>query len=153
MQRLITIVLLLTELMFLGMSGLAQTPEAVEVVSPGYPTRPNGTRDQGEVKVEIKIDSLGAVILAKAVSGPESLYFVAEKAAQKWRFRASNNSVESWEIVFAFILQKGIGDPPLVSSIFKAPNRVEIFSEYRETVTISDPPVEDVGKKRRKKNP
>ena len=45
----------------------------------------------------------------------------------------------------------GLGDPPAISGVFKAPNRVEVFAEYRKIVTIVDPPVEDVDKASKQK--
>jgi TonB family protein len=128
----------------------AQTPQVVEAAAPGYPRLPSGARESGEVQVEISIAASGEVVSAKALTGPDRLRPVAEGAARKWRFKAQDRPTEKWTITFGFNLRPGLGDPPLVASVFKGPDRVDVFGEERKVVTISDPPVEDVDKVRKK---
>jgi len=130
---------------------LAQTPEVQQAVAPSYPRLPPGFRESGEVQVEIAITRSGEVSLAKATMGPDRLRGAAESAARKWRFKPQNNATEKWVITFAFIMQQGVTDPPLIASVFVSPNRMEIFEKARETITISDPAVVDVEKARRQK--
>lgn len=131
-------------------SACAQTPQVVEAAAPGYPSLPSGGRESGDVRVEIGIAASGEVISAKAVSGPDRLRRVAEGAARKWRFKAQERPTEKSVITFGFNLRPGIGEPPVVASVFKGPDRVDVFAEERKVVTISDPPVEDVDKARKK---
>lgn len=144
-----------TALLLQGIGGngmvYAQLPQVEEVATPGFPRLPLTEREGGEVQVEVAISSSGEVVSARAVSGPDRLRAVAERAARKWKFRSQDRATEKWTITFAFIFRPGLGDPPAVSAIFKAPNRVEVFAEERKVVTIVDPPVEDVDKARKKK--
>lgn len=128
----------------------AQTPQVVEAAAPGYPRLPSGGRESGEVQVGISIAASGEVVSAKAISGPDRLRPVSEGAARKWRFKAQDRPTEKLVITFGFNLRPGLGDPPLVASVFKDPNRVDVFAEEKKVITISDPPVEDVDKARKK---
>ncbi len=128
----------------------AQVPEVVEAAAPGYPRLPSGGRESGEVQVEVAIGSSGEVVIAKALSGPERLRAAAEGAARRWRFRAQGNRTERSVITFGFNLRPGLGEPPAVAAVFKGPDRIDVFAEERKVVTISDPPVEDVDKARKK---
>ena len=57
----------------------------------------------------------------------------------------------SAQIVFEFVLQKGLTDPPAVTSIFTPPNRVVVFAERRDLVIIADPALENMGKQKKPK--
>ncbi len=89
----------------------------------------------------------GSVIEAHAISGPVMLRPVAERTAGGWRF--APNQRDKARIVFAFILQGGLADPPAVASIFKPPNRLEVFAMKRDVIVISDPPVEEIKKQKK----
>ena len=122
----------------------------LEAAAPGYPRLPSGGRESGEIQVEISIAASGEVVSAKAVSGPDRLRPAAEGAARKWRFKAQDRPTAKSVITFGFNLRPGLGDPPDVASVFKEPDRVDVFAEEKKVVTISDPPVEDVDKARKK---
>jgi len=125
---------------FFGAGVVAQdSARVVHVAAPGYPQMTSGGRIEGEVPVEVDVTPDGAVRKAQSQSGPAMLRAAAETAARQWRFAPSGP--EKVQIVFAFILQEGLGDPPAVASLFKAPNRIEVFAMKRELVVISDPPV------------
>ncbi|MES1258528.1 MAG: TonB family protein [Acidobacteriota bacterium] len=128
----------------------AQTPQVLEAAAPGYPQLPSGGRESGEVQVEVAIGTSGEVVNAKAVSGPERLRAAAEGAARKWRFKVQDKPTEKWLVTFGFNLRPGLGEPPAVPSVFKAPDRIDVFAAERKIVTISDPPLEDVDKVRKK---
>jgi TonB family protein len=121
-------------------------PKPIEVAVPGYPHLPSGAREEGEVAVDLQIDNDGKVLNARATTGPERLRSWALAAALKWRFEASRPGPA--QIVFAFVLQKGLTDPPAMTSIFTSPNRVVIFAERRNLVIIADPPLENMGKQK-----
>jgi len=125
----------------------AQNPQVTEAAAPGSPRLPSGGREGGEVHVEITIGTSGEVASAKAVSGPERLRAVA---ARKWRFRAQERPPEKWIITFGFNLRPSLGEPPTIAAVFKGPDRMDVFAEERKVITISDPPVEDVDKARKK---
>jgi len=111
-------------------------PEVEEAVAPSYPRLTTGEegKEQGEVQVDIGISTNGQVTYCKAVSGPEWLRPAAENAARAWRFRPMERSIEKWSITFAFIMKKDVSYPPAISTIFKLPNRVEIYTKYRKIV-------------------
>jgi len=132
----------------LSQEGLIQI---VEVAIPGYPRLPSGAREEGEVQVELTIAPSGRVSEAKAMTGPALLRTSAQAAAGLWCFRPLNQGQPAkWKVTFAFLLKPDLGDPPAVTSIFRPPDRVEVFAEKREVVTIADPPVEDVKKGKKK---
>jgi len=102
---------------------------------------PSGARDEGEISVEVEIARDGHVLSAKATAGPLHLRVFAENAARRWRFESSDTESASALLVFAFVLQRHLGDPPIVTATFKAPNRVEVVTERREIVILADPPM------------
>lgn len=124
-------------------------PVVIEAVAPGYPRQPSGGREDAEVQVEITIDSEGSVVAAKALSGPSALRAVAESAAREWKFEKQDRSA-TMELVFAFLQRTGLGDSPKACAAYKAPNRIEVFAEAREIVTIADPQMVDVEKEKKK---
>jgi hypothetical protein len=152
-MRNITLIVVGVLVHMVGIHGgaIGQTAEVVEAAVPSYPKLPSGGRENGEVKVEVKIGPTGVVTAAKAISGPERLRSTAEFAASKWRFAAGKAQSREVELVFAFIRQLGVGDPPATMAVFKPPNRMEIFAEEREVITIADPQMVDVEKERKKK--
>lgn len=128
----------------------AAEPKPVEVAIPGYPRLPSGAREEGEVNVDLQIDNDGKVLNARATTGPERLRPWAQAAALKWRFEGSMPGTT--HVVFAFVLQKGLTDPPAITSVFTSPNRVVVLAERRDLVIIADPPLENMGKQKRPKN-
>lgn len=129
----------------------AEQPKALEVAVPGYPRLPDGSYEEGEVVVDLELDSGGKVLSAKAMSGPDRLRRWAEAAALKWRFEASMPG--TIRLVFAFVSQRGQTDPPAVAGIFTPPNRVVVIAEKRDLVIIADPPLENMGKQKAPKKP
>lgn len=128
----------------------AQTPHVIEAAAPGYPRLPSGGRQSGEVQVEVTIRASGEVETARAVSGPDRLRAAAEVAARKWMFKNQEMATEKLMLMFGFNLRPALGDPPAVPAVFKLPDRIDVYAEQRQVVTISDPPVEDVDKDRKK---
>ena len=126
----------------------AEQPKALEVPVPGYPRLPSGAREEGEVAVDLEIDGDGKVVSAKATTGPERLRPWAQAAALKWRFESSMPTTV--QVVFAFVLQRGLSDPPAITSTFTPPNRVVVIAEKRDLVSIADPPLENMGKQPKK---
>ncbi len=129
--------------------GLAQERIPAEVAVPSFPKIPPGTEESGDVQIEVSISQSGDVTGAKAVSGPQRLRAAAVLAAKRWRFRPQEKPTDAWVITFAFIYRTGIGDPPSIASLFKPPNRVEVYALERKVVVIEDPPVGVVKKNRK----
>lgn len=140
---------ILTQIVGAGAVIRAQPPQVIEAAAPGYPRLPSGGRESGEVQVQLAIAASGEVARAQALSGPDRLRSAAEVAARKWRFGTQDKPTEKWIISFGFNLRPGLGDPPAVLVVYRAPNRIDVFAEQREVFTISDPPLEDVDKGRK----
>ena len=121
--------------------GRAQERIPVEIAVPSFPKIPPGAEESGDVQVEVSISPSGDVVEAKAVSGPQRLRAVAILAAKRWRFRPQEKPTETRVMTFTFIYRTGIGDPPSIASLFKPPNRVEVYALERKVVVIEDPPV------------
>jgi TonB family protein len=119
----------------------AQEPIPVEVAVPSFPKIPPGAEESGDVQIEVSIGTSGEVVGAKVVSGPQRLRTAALLAAKQWRFRPQEKSTKAWVITFAFIYRAGVGDPPSVASLFKPPNRVEVYALERKVGVIEDPPL------------
>lgn len=150
MIRMKLIVLLVFEVLGMVAIARAQCAPVQEAAIPGHPRLPHGGHASGEVRIEVTVAPSGEVVEARVLSGPERLLIVSERAARKWRFGALPSAVKC-HLTFAFMVRPALGDPPAIQSVFKAPDRIEIFGEKREIVTISDPLVEDVEKTRKKK--
>lgn len=129
--------LLLLTMFFVTCLAGQELARVIHAAAPGYPQRVR--QPEGEVQVELDLLPDGMVRKARAQSGPPMLRPVAEIAARQWRF--AEGGPQQTKIVFAFILRDGVGDPPTVASMFKAPNRMEIFSIRRKVEVISDPPM------------
>lgn len=141
--------LLLITVLF-GPALLAVEPATVvSAAAPGYPR--TVVPLEGEVVIDLEVTPDGVVHKAQAQSGPPKLRTLAETAARQWRFAA--NGPDKTQIIIAFILREGIGDPPAVGSVFKAPNRFEVFAMRREVVVISDPPVGVIKKPNKRPSP
>jgi len=52
------------------------------------------------------------------------------------------------QVVFVFLLQGGLTDPPAITSTYTSPNRVTVIAEKRELVIIADPPLQNMGKQK-----
>jgi len=77
-------------------SGGVLNGKAVFFAVPEYPS---GSRESGQVMVQILIDEQGTVISAKAVEGPESLREAAVNAASKSRFTPTRLSGQPVKVI------------------------------------------------------
>ena len=71
-----------------------------------YPEEAKRRGIQGEVAVEIKVDSNGQVTDARAVSGPDTLRQAAADAAKHFRFSNDFNAPVAATLTFNFVLGK-----------------------------------------------
>lgn len=97
--------------------------EIINVATPSYPPA-RATRTQGEVIVFVEINKDGIVSLAKAEVGHPLLKAACEVAAKNLRFTKDENSKErKGKIIYVFV----INSKQKVGSVFRKPNRIEIF--------------------------
>jgi TonB family protein len=73
-------------------SGGVLQATAIRRVEPAYPMNAKAAHITGSVAVEIRINHLGAVADAKALSGPQQLQAAAIQAAKQWRFQPTTLS-------------------------------------------------------------
>jgi TonB family protein len=112
--------------------GVAATepPPVISAMAPIYPPIARAARIGNEASVEVKINSSGEVISAKA-SGHPLLRAPAEYAARRWRFvPASGTSVEhTVKLTFVFTLMPRCAKPVELTPIFYPPYKVEVRGE------------------------
>ncbi len=69
------------------------TSELAKYVAPAYPPIANLARVEGDVELELRVDSLsGAVLDAKAITGHPLLQGAALAAARQWQFRRTGDT-------------------------------------------------------------
>jgi TonB family protein len=99
----------------------------------GYPEVERGAQFQGEVDVEIEIDSQGNVSSAAAVSGHPILKQAAEKNIRAWKFDASSSDGRRLKVGYKFTLElPKTYYPPETHSLFDLPTRVTVISKLPE---------------------
>jgi len=138
---------------FAAMSGMIfaqiqtsnQFPNAIEVVAPDYPwiAKEPGywkNANQGEVYVEITVNTEGLVTAARATGLDKVFCELAESAALKWKFE-KQEQIKTSELVFSFSRRPVSGDSFKISTAFKFPNRLEVYIEVGEIerVIFTDP--------------
>jgi TonB family protein len=118
---------------FAGFDQPPRQPLTVHVESLAYPDVARAAQIQGEVDVEIEIDSQGNVSSAAAVSGHPVLKQAAEKNIRAWKFDASSSDGRRLTVGYRFIL----GLPktyyrPETHNLFDLPTRVTVISKLPE---------------------
>src|SRR5690242_8557382 len=114
---------------FGGVGQLPSQPLSVHVESLAYPDLARAAQIQGEVDVEIEIDSQGNVRSAAAVSGHPILKQAAEKNIRAWKFDASSSDGRQLTIAYRFILElPKTYDRPDTHNLFDLPTRVTVIS-------------------------
>ena len=72
-------------------------------VPPVYPELAKRMKIMGLVKVEVKVDAEGNVMVAKAIEGNQMLTPAAEEAVKKWKFEAGEG-VATFHVEVKFAL-------------------------------------------------
>ncbi|MFZ0061339.1 MAG: energy transducer TonB [Pyrinomonadaceae bacterium] len=118
----------------------ADEPEVIAAVAPIFPIIAAAAKADGDVVVEVKINSRGMVTSSSAVVGHPLLRAVCEVASRRWKFVPSNDGSKerSVRLTFSFrILEK---DAPEIETtpVFMPPYRVEVTrgKPVIQTVTV-----------------
>jgi len=131
-RSLILILLLLTAgRLALGQKTLKPSedlPDVVVAVAPTYFPLALSSHTSGEVVIEVKIDSLGVVISADAISGNPVLVGGSRQVARRWKFVAISDQkrIRVARLTFVFRLVAKDTSIDELFPIFKPPYRVEI---------------------------
>ena len=102
-------------------------PEIIKYAKPVYPAAARAVRATGFVEVELKINSEGSVVSAKAVSGHPLLRAASEQAALKSTFAPSPNEAErAAKLTYAF--SDWVKEKENIKR-YSIPCRMEVMSE------------------------
>jgi TonB family protein len=82
-----------------------ELPEVVAAAAPIYPPIALAAHATGEVIVEVKINSDGAVSSASAVKGHALLLHTSLAAARRWKFKADGVKSDTRTVRLTFIFQ------------------------------------------------
>lgn len=103
-------------------------PNVVIAVAPTYFPLALASHTSGEVLIEVKINSLGVVTSADAISGDPVLVGGSRQVARHWRFAAISDRKQMRTARITFVYRLVAKDTPIdeLFPIFKPPYRVEI---------------------------
>ena len=103
-------------------------PNVVVAVAPNYFPLALLSHASGEVVIEVKINSLGVVTSADAISGIPVLVGGSRQVARHWRFAANSDGKRMRTARITFVYRLVAKDTPIdeLFPIFKPPYRVEI---------------------------
>jgi outer membrane biosynthesis protein TonB len=103
-------------------------PNVVIAVAPNYFPLALLSHTSGEVVVEVKINSLGVVTSADAISGNPLLVGGSRQVARRWKFAVISDQKRIRMARITFVYRLVAKDTPIdqLFPIFKPPYRVEI---------------------------
>jgi hypothetical protein len=103
-------------------------PIVVAAVAPNYFPLALSSHTSGEVVIEVKINSLGVVTSADAISGNPVLVGGSRQVARHWKFAAIGDRKRIRSTRITFVYRLVAKDTPIeeLFPIFKPPYRVEI---------------------------
>jgi hypothetical protein len=103
-------------------------PNVVVAVAPSYFPLALSSHTSGEVVIEVKINSLGAVTSADAISGNPVLVGGSRQVARRWKFVSISDEKRIRTARITFVYRLVAKDTPIdeLFPIFKPPYRVEI---------------------------
>lgn len=103
-------------------------PNVVVAVAPSYFPLALSSHTSGEVIIEVKINSLGAVTSADAISGNPVLVGGSRQVARRWKFASISDEKRIRTARITFVYRLVAKDTPIddLFPIFKPPYRVEI---------------------------
>ena len=106
MNRFVSLLLFILTIFSFSVFAQDKKSQVVKFAAPKYPAAARAVRASGTVDVNLKIDKIGKVISAEAVSGHPLLRKACELAAKEWVF-SSNSTLEIREIKITFLLRVG----------------------------------------------
>jgi TonB family protein len=136
-MRILSSILLLIVFADLSAESQARSPPSISVVAavaPVYPQRAISPEAiMGAVRVEAQVDSGGAVVSARAVSGHPVLYKAAEAAARRWAFSPSGSGemLRRVTLLFKFTFVDDRTPEEELGPVFKPPFEVEVRARER----------------------
>ena len=118
----------------------SEQPSVLSAAAPIFPAIAAAARATGNVVVEVKIDSSGAVSSAHTVEGHALLRKACETAAQRWKFAPieDKSQTRTARLTFAFrILEKDVPEAEM-TPVFMPPYKVEVtrIKQVIDTVTV-----------------
>lgn len=109
--------------------------KVIKAVSPTYiPAAALALKAEGAVDVEVKIDKLGKVKSAKAISGHKLLQKLSEIVAEQWIFNSSENAEIDRTAIITFVFHR-VGSRKEENTSFFPPFRIELFYFPPEIIT------------------
>ena len=106
----------------------SEQPPVLLAAAPIFPAIASAARATGNVVVEVKIDSLGAVSSAHTVEGHALLRKACEAAARRWKFAPieDKSRIRTARLTFSFrILEKDVPETE-ITPVFMPPYKVEV---------------------------
>lgn len=125
-------------------------PKVISAEIPEYPAILLAARICGSVKVEVKIDAQGTVLLARALGGHPLLYKKSEEASLKWRFEPAAVGEGIRTLLLAFDFDCSSEPVCKKAHVFVSPYHVRISYVYVPSAaseTISYLPDDAEGKR------
>lgn len=103
-----------------------EQPAVVKAVAPtNYPAIAFAARADGQVVVEVKIDSAGKVASARAIEGHALLKKFAENTASQWQFETATDSTGQRVVNLTFIFRIAAKNQQ-EEVVFSPPYQVEV---------------------------
>ena len=115
-----------------ALNGSQNSPiQVYKAVAPIYPPIARAARASGVVKVNVMVDSAGAVISARGVNAHPLLRAVAENAAQRWQFAPDKEAAAERQasLSFTFTIMPECAKYADLTPIFTPPNQIEVRTD------------------------
>lgn len=109
-----------------GSESNREGPTVVAAVAPAFPPLARAAHANGEVVVEVKVNSHGEVEETKFISGHALLRRVSEAAAKKWKFADVETKSKMARLTFSFGYHDSKSDPEYTIR-FLPPYKIEII--------------------------
>ena len=109
-------------------------PLVVAAVAPVYPTMALSVKADGDVVVEVTINSAGDVTRASVIDGNEFLKAPSVEAARRWKFQPSESSVNrKVKLTFTYVGDYQATMPKAArTAVFLPPYKVEVSNRPGE---------------------
>ena len=104
-----------------------QEPEVMAAVAPAFMPMARSARAQGNVIIEVTVNSRGEVESSKAISGHPLLQGTSNAAAKKWKFAPARDGDRIVRLTFSFGYSDTLKNHPESTVTFMPPYKVEIL--------------------------